>query len=682
MARESVGGSLLGQLPELVGAGRSRAERILRAAAGPSRIGLQNREIVFPPSRDRDRAGAGRRRPDPGMNRLVYGDNLLAMAALLAGGDDMPSLRGAIDLVYIDPPFDSRADYSTTIRILEDELAQHATTIEQIAYSDMWRAGTASYIEEMAPRLFLIRELLADRGALFLHCDWRANSYLRVVLDEVFGRDCFRNEITWRRAPNLGRQAASSQLGRVADSILVYSKTPRSRFRGVMPVRRSVVELDGSGKPRNATWDAKRQAYFTTAPRGDYSDESIAALREAGRVHDSATGGISIKYFLTTDGSGRWVKEVPVDTIWDDADVRPLRHRRRGEDRGYDTQKPEGLLERIVAWASAPGDLVADFYAGSGTTAVVAERLGRRWIASDMGKPATMIARKRLIDADAAPFLFQAIGDYQTELARSTLGRQFPVRDLARVIIGLYPGAIPLDDAVNPTGALGRVAGESTLVVVEGPGRLVTPATLRRARGLRESVLGGFRRLVLLGWDFAPGVAAATREIGDDAMEVRVIPATLLDEMKKRGFSADGTDWHVRFSGLQHLAAGAERLGADRYRERIRLHLDDYVLVDASALPLDPSGRERIARVVDREPRALIEYWAVDPDYDGIVFRSVWQDYRGNTAKEGDPRGVEYVHDLDVVAVPGPRAVCIRAIDVFGNESESVVRLPAAGAVA
>lgn len=320
-------------------------------------------------------------------NVLVHGDNLEAMRAWLS------TLEGKVDLIAIDPPFATNLRYYAQTDVGDERL-------ERDAYVDRGGSGMPEYLSAMHPRLELVRRLLAPEGMLFLHCDWRANSMLRILLDEIFGPACFRNEIVWRRAPNLGRQAASKQLGRVVDSIFVYSKTEGARFRGVPPRRSTAVELDRRGKPKGARWDEAAQSYFTTAPRGDYTDKSIAELRLQNRVYDSSTGTIYIKYFLQKDPTGRWVKDQPVDTLWDDYEVRPLRHRPKGEEMGYDTQKPEGLLERIIGWATRPGDLVMDVYAGSGTTLAVAEKMGRRWLGCDVGSASIGVVRRRLLSLD------------------------------------------------------------------------------------------------------------------------------------------------------------------------------------------------------------------------------------------------------------------------------------------
>ena len=191
--------SLLEQLPDIVAQGRKQAERILESLESRSRVRLQTREVVLPAKdaaaqdwvtgqqrAERQAAATG---DDGWMNRLIYGDNLLAMAALLAGDDTTPSLRGKVDLIYIDPPFDSKADYRTKVTLPGVELEQRPTVIEQFAYSDTWSDGTASYLAMITPRLILMRELLADTGSIYVHLDWHVGHYVKLVLDEVFGKD-------------------------------------------------------------------------------------------------------------------------------------------------------------------------------------------------------------------------------------------------------------------------------------------------------------------------------------------------------------------------------------------------------------------------------------------------------------------------------------------------------------
>lgn len=338
----------------------------------------------------------------------------------------------------------------------------------------------------------------------------------------------------------------------------------------------------------------------------------------------------------------------------------------------FQTQKPEKLLERILKASSQENGLIADFFGGSGTTAAVAERLGRRWIISDLGKPACMIMRKRLIDQNAKPFLYQAIGDYQVEAAKSTMGRKFRVGDLSGVVLSLY-GALPLQPEDNPLRNLGAVvfAGKKTLVMVDSPNKLTGDATLRKAIAQRDHLLGGWDRVVVLGWNFEPSIGQSITALNDPRLEVLVIPPDLLDRLRKKG-GIEKLRGQVRFSSLQYLTIKPVRRTRSGGEEQLQVTLDNYVLLSPEAINLDDDNRKKLLKVANAEPLALIEYWAVDPDYDGQVFRSVWQDYRGNTANDDDPLRVVTAAEFSVPYKTGERRVCVRVVDVFGFEAEVV----------
>ena len=347
---------------------------------------------------------------------------------------------------------------------------------------------------------------------------------------------------------------------------------------------------------------------------------------------------------------------------------------------GYATQKPSSLLERVIEAASDIGDTVADFFGGSGTTAAVAEKLGRRWITTDLGKPACMIMRKRLIDQGAKPFLYQAIGDYQIEAARSHFGRGMRIGDLSAVVLSLY-GALPLPPEENPLRNLGQVTfgGTRTLVLVDSPNKLTGAATLKRAIAQRDALMGGWDRVVVLGWNFEPAIGESITGLNDPALEVLVIPPDLIDRLKKKG-SVEKLRGQVRFSSLQYLTVQPVRRERSGEAEHLDVQLANYVLLSPEAINLDEANRAKLVKVMNAEPLALIEYWAVDPDYDGQVFRSVWQDYRGNTANDDDPLRVTTRARFSVPYRAGERRVCVRAVDVFGFESEVVQVVAEVGA--
>ena len=320
-----------------------------------------------------ERAGRG----DEPRGRLVQGDAVDVARALVAEG-----LGAKVDLVYLDPPFGSGVDYAHEERL---DGAADGRVARARAYVDTWGGGPADYLDMLYPRLAAVAPLLAPTGSVWVHLDWRASYLVRALCDEIFGRERFLNEIVWRRAPNLGRQARSGQFGRTLDTLLVYGG-PNARL--VPPTRRTEVPASG------ARVDAEGRS-FTLAPRGDYTDASVARLDAEGRIHRTASGRVYVKYWVDRDADGRLWKAQPVDTLW--TDVPPLRHASPEERTGYPTQKPRALLERIVAAASPPGGLVVDLFAGSGTTGAAAWALGRRFVLADVGDVAIAAARARLL---------------------------------------------------------------------------------------------------------------------------------------------------------------------------------------------------------------------------------------------------------------------------------------------
>jgi adenine-specific DNA-methyltransferase len=281
-----------------------------------------------------------------------------------------------------------------------------------------------------------------------------------------------------------------------------------------------------------------------------------------------------------------------------------------------------------------------------------------------------MVMRKRLIDQDARPFLYQAIGDYHVEAAKVSLGRDFRVGDLSHIVLSLY-GALPLPPEDNPNRNLGRMVGGKTLVLADSPNKLTGTATLKKAVALRDSLMGGWDKVVVLGWNFEPSIGAAIAAMNDGRLEVLVIPPDLLDRLKKKG-GLEKLRGSVRFASLQYLTIKPILRRPQGENETLTVALGNYVLLSPEAISLDEANRAKLQAVANKEPLALIEYWAVDPDYDGRVFRSVWQDYRGNTENDGDPLRVVTQAVLILPAKEGPRRVCVRAVDVFGFEAEAM----------
>lgn len=359
---------------------------------------------------------------------------------------------------------------------------------------------------------------------------------------------------------------------------------------------------------------------------------------------------------------------VVVDDVWN---LDKLNNSAK-ENVGYATQKPEALLERIIKASSNEGDLVCDFFGGSGTTAAVAERLGRRWITCDIGKPASLVMRKRFIDQEVNPFLYQSIGDYQKEAFHNNKKLR-RVGDLSQVVLGLF-GALPFSPDQVSDRNFGYVKGTRNLVMVDSPNRLTTAATVRRAVEAKASLLGGdWDKVIVLGWNFAFDISQAIEKYKNSNVEVLVIPPDLLDKLSKKGFKKLIADKTVRFSSLQYLVVNPVEVTVNGNGEdELDISLNNYVLLSPDNIPLDDKDKEKLQQVMEQDPLSLIEYWSIDPDYDGDTFRSTWQDYRENVDNDSDPLHCVY---STRIAMPhkDERKVCVKAVDVFGFESQVIL---------
>ena len=651
--------SLITELPKIVEEGRREAQRMMERIGSGTHIGLQTNEVVLP-SRDISGLWKGVNTQicaeGEWKNRLIYGDNLLAIQALLAGDPStgLPSLRGKVDLIYIDPPFDSKADYRTKISLPGVDLEQKPTVIEQFAYADTWANGTVSYLKMLYPRLVLMRELLSEKGSIYVQLDWHCSHYVKILLDEIFGKENFRDEIIWYYPGGL--KAIPHYFPRKHDVLLWYSKGSNYTFN----IQRKEME-------NNSLYDRWIK----------YSEDGETITYKNFPRTDKVKFDMYVKRFISQNKREPSDEDIIyrfegalIDDVWADC---PAVFRLLNEKLNYGTQKPESLLERIIKACSNEGDLVCDFFGGSGTTAAVAERLGRRWITTDIGKPATLVMRKRFIDQEVKPFLYQAIGDYQKEAFGSS--RLFKrVGDLSQIVMQLY-GALPFTQEQLNDRNWGHVKGSRTLVLVDSPNKLTGKATIKRAYEAKQSLLGGgWSKVVVLGWNFAFDISEALIQYKED-VEVLVIPPDLLDKLSKKGYDKLVREGSVRFSSLQYLMCRPMKvLPHSTEEDNLVVELDNYVLLSPDNIPLDDKDKVKLQQLLDSDPLALIEYWSIDPDYDGITFRSLWQDYRGNTANDGDE-----LHCVNTAVLRVPhkahRTVCVKAVDVFGFESMVIEEL-------
>ena len=637
-------------------------------------------------------------------NKLIWGDNKLILSSLKSGAlrrqiDD----AGGLKLIYIDPPFDVGADFSMDIEIGGETFHKEPNLLEQIAYRDTWGRGTDSFIAMIYERLLLMKDLMHEEGSIYVHCDWRVNSFIRLALDEIFGRDSFRNELIWhygqRTEPRL------RNFDRKHDTILFYSK-PSSLLR-----------------KNTETW----------------SREEFIQHRHDVLIDDDG------REFIWTDGGKgnsrykRYVDEViergkPIDSVWN---VQILNSSAR-ERTGYATQKPEVLIQRIIEASSLKGDLVADFFCGSGTTAAVAEKLGRKWIATDLGKFGIHTTRKRLIQvqrelkSSGKPFrAFEVLnlGRYERQAYLNITGnltakkkeqalarKEQEFRDL---ILKAYK-AESLPDRAFFHGKNG-----SRLVVV-GPinlpvGRLFVEEVITECRKR------GASRVDILAFEFEMGLFPAVLEEAK-GKGIDIVPKTIPPEVFDKRAVEKG---QVRFADIAYVEA------TPRFDKKnplaLSIELTDFsvhysqglvdsitaemkagkseVACDAGQLVKLSKNKEGIVKreVLTKKWTDWVDYWAVDFHFEsrkeiikmaknmgldgqlpGVVvageellefeerwtgayiFENEWQSFRTRRDRDLELTTVKHVYDK-----PGRYVVAVKVIDIFGNDTMTLVPVTA-----
>lgn len=335
---------------------------------------------------------------DGWMNKIFWGDNLQVMSHLLK------EYRGKVDLIYIDPPFDSKADYKKKIKLKGKSATNDTSAFEEKQYGDIWSSD--EYLQFMYERLVLLRELLSEVGTIYLHCDWHQSHHLRCLMDEVFGPDRCHNVLTWKRSHAQGNSGQGAEhFGRNTDTIFLYSKTDSPIWNPqYQPYSQEVINRDykyideETGEryrltpvdgPGGASKGNPFYEFLGVSGYWRYSQKTMQELYEKGEIVLSSTGkSLSRKKYLK-DAMG-----TPVTELWDDLNrVSPTSNERLD----YPTQKPECLLERILLTSSNQGSLVFDCFMGSGTTQAVAMKLGRRFIGADINLGSIQTTTKRLL---------------------------------------------------------------------------------------------------------------------------------------------------------------------------------------------------------------------------------------------------------------------------------------------
>ena len=311
--------------------------------------------------------------PKDWKNMLIWGDNKLVMSSLIKQG-----WAGKINLIYIDPPFFTGSDFTIRTKLGDEQIEKEPSIIEERAYKDTWSGGIASYLKYMYERLILMRDLLAENGSIYVHLDWHVGHYVKVMMDEIFGYENFINEIIWYYG---GPSPIKSTFPRKHDLVLNYAKNQADFI--FIPQYSSLKKylLDRARKdPDGRLWVDQNV--------GEITPDKFKELKDKGYIFKTKAGNFRRKQYLDE------MLGDMVDNVWDI----PIINSQAQERLPFATQKPEALLKRIILASSNPGDIVADFFCGSGTTLAVAEKLGRRWIGSDLSKFAIQVTRKRLLD--------------------------------------------------------------------------------------------------------------------------------------------------------------------------------------------------------------------------------------------------------------------------------------------
>jgi adenine-specific DNA-methyltransferase len=614
-----------------------------RRAPNPRDIEFQTAEIVIPnPHRDQQTLSSFLRGLSAAdidrarMNRLIWGDNLLAMQALLSSG-----YEGKINLIYIDPPFWTGENYYNDVTVGTEEVTTSPSVIQRLAYKDIWEGGTDSYLDMLYPRLQLMKRLLADDGSLYFHIDWHVGHYVKVILDEIFGQDNFRNEIIWNHQI-LG--AAHGSFPKAHETLLRYAKSNKFTFN------------EDDEKVR--------------APYSDYILKDLKQDDEGRWYYTRRRMSRKIREGEETHGLRTYVEDPKkgklVGDVWGD-----IKGYQPKEKLGFPTQKPDDLLERIVAGSSSIGDLVADFFCGSGTTLAVAETLGRRWIGCDFSKVAIQMIRNRLVGMEAHPFLLENIGNYQRHMVYLAGAR---IYEMQHIVLKLY-GATPRKD-LPELGMRKGDDGVSELVYVGYPDRAVTSKKVEELATQADTLDGrGYSRLVVLGWDYEYNYEELLAERRRDPLlrkskiEIlnRTIPPEVYEYLRTHVSSDDIESFSgkVRFYDKPYLKLTKpirERSGGSA---KVTVGIERYVFFPGS-LPIENEKQKgEVEEIYRKSFAAILDYWAVDWDYEPPTFRSTWQAFRGFG------RNIKQVPTSVTHELPTGKKylIAVKAVDVFGNDA-------------
>jgi DNA modification methylase len=583
-------------------------------------------------------------------NMLIWGDNKLVMSSLLG------QYAGQLKLVYIDPPFDTGADFSYRVRAGDGAIDKLPSILEEHAYRDTWGGGRESYLRMLYERLILIHELLAPDGHFFLHIGPNVSHYAKLVLDEIFGPEAFVNEIVWQRT--LSKSLMSVRLPSNHDVLFVYRKSEAAIWNKeavFQPYDPENLDEKTAGKYSHRDPDGRQYRLDNlTNPNPDrpnltyeflgitrvwrWTKDRMEAAYASGLIVQTRPGAVPQLKRYIDEQRGR-----PLGDVW--TDLPPL-NSQAVERVGYETQKPEALLNRIIELASKPGDLIGDFFLGSGTTAIAAERLNRRWIGCDLGRFAIHTTRKRLLNIpDCRPFDIKNLGAYERQHWQQAASNG-AVRAYLDTILAFYRA-----EPVEGFAALhGRKAGRMVHV-----GATDAPVTIDEAEEVMDEMAdNGIEACDVLGWEWEMGLHDTmpenARRRGLD-LRLRQIPREV---MERQVAEADA----VRFFELAHVDLDVRRQAAEAC-----VVLKDFIIPSEDLIPA--KVRERITSWSD-----LIDYWSVDFDHRDETFHNQWQAYR----TRAEPALVTQ-SDWHEYPGAGRYSIMVKIIDIFGNDTTKLAEV-------
>ena len=670
-------------------------------------------------------------------NKLIWGDNKLILSSLKNGPlREEIEAQGGLKLIYIDPPFDVGADFSMDIEIGEgdktDTFTKKPNILEEIAYRDTWGKGADSFIAMIYERLVLMRDLLAEDGSIYVHCDWRVNSFIRLTLDEVFGKGQFRNEVIWQRdAVGKGAKKTSKQWSREIDTIYWYTKSDNCSFDQQF---RQSDELTHT-QLKEFRYKEPDGRLFKIVTLGDYSQKSIDEMKQRNLIHTTSTGKEYKKYYLDEF-------QLAIGSLWND--IPNISHGKNPEVVDYPTQKPAALLERIIKASSNEGDLVADFFCGSGTTAAVAEKLCRKWLCTDLGKFAIHTTRKRMIGVhrqlkaaskDYRAFEILNLGKYERQhfiginlnLREEAQQKQLQEKESAFLVLILE--AYRAEKIEHFAAFHGKKAGR---LVAVGPVNL--PVTrLFVEEIILECRKHHITKVDILGFEFEmglfPNVLDEARSKGID-IAPKYIPAEVFDKRAveknhvvfhdvafievKPHVQADRknqpatvavelTDFSVFYS--QDSIANAEAALSANAKAGSKIVVEKGQIVKVSKEKNGVMKRE----ILTRHWTDWIDYWSVDFDFESkreiirvkkeelspdaqttlegmgdaqqnlpvweeqwtgdYIFENEWQSFR--TKKDRSLELKSVAHECP----PGRRKIAVKVVDIFGNDTMTIVEV-------